>query len=475
MARHEEAPDQHERRPLLSEVGDEGDVLEEPASRAAWSRRRLIASSALVLITAVVGAAFVNPAMNQLVEGAACQQLHPNVKDWYHDKVCKSPDVQDRLAMIMGWEVTYALIPALATAIPYGVFTDRHGPKAMSFLVGLGAIIVQVGELATTFYPHVFDLRGIWLSSFIGNLVGGGPLGMEAMQYTIADLIATESNRAEVFFYMICLLQVTFIVSGPFVYWAMNTTEKKAARDHDDVKPASVRHAFLRTVTSVRQAVSEFLKLFGKDTQLALLLLSLIFSTIGVRQALIRQQYATNRYGWTWAKAGAMISLISTVSLFVLVVFVPAVSRWLLKRTTSFGKDLWISKIGILALFIGSILIGLAKTPVQFIAAQAIYSLDMCYTPAITSVIAALAGSDNREAAGTGLVYMTVVFMRMIGSLVAGPVVFGVFRVGLSMGGDWIGLPFFFEAALQVFTVAITFSVQERKNEEESADASSDP
>ena len=42
----------------------------------------------------------------------------------------------------------------------------------------------------------MFDLRGIWVSSFVGSMIGGGALGMEAMQYAIASLIATESNRS---------------------------------------------------------------------------------------------------------------------------------------------------------------------------------------------------------------------------------------------------------------------------------------
>lgn len=164
-----------------------------------------------------------------------------------------------------------------------------------------------------------------------------------------------------------------------------------------------------------------------------------------------------------------MISLISMVSLIVMAVFVPAASHWLLKWKTPFGKDVWIARVGILALFLGSISVGLSKTTVQFIVAQSIYTIDMCYAPAITSVIVFLAGAESLEASGTGLIYMAVVFMRMIGSVVAGPIIFGLFRVGLSMEGDWIGLPFFFEALLQVFTVAVTFCVGEPRGSDEAA------
>lgn len=150
MASGERTTVQNEQRPLLGDTADDAPSPAQQPRHAKWSRRHLIISSVLILISAMLGASFVSPAMNQLVEGAACQQLHPTVTDWYHDSICKRNDVQDRLALIMGWESTYALIPALATAIPYGVFTDKHGPKAMMFLVSLGGVIVQAGEFITS-------------------------------------------------------------------------------------------------------------------------------------------------------------------------------------------------------------------------------------------------------------------------------------------------------------------------------------
>lgn len=222
-----------EERPLLSGSREASPARGSPSQAElptrAWSRRHLLISSILVLITVMQAAVFVTPAMNHLVEAAACQQLHPDVTDCYDDPICKSADVQDRLAMIMGWETTFALIPALATAIPYGIFADRYGPKVLLLLVVVGGFVVQVGELITgmlpghsvlgdtyfspisVYYPQTFDLRGIWVSSVVGNLIGGGQLGLDAMQYALATLLARESNRQVVVKHR--LLQLTF--KGP--------------------------------------------------------------------------------------------------------------------------------------------------------------------------------------------------------------------------------------------------------------------
>ncbi len=42
--------------------------------------------------------------------------------------------------------------------------------------------------------PFTFDLRYIWLCAAL-NFVGGGAVGYEAMQYTVANSISTENNR----------------------------------------------------------------------------------------------------------------------------------------------------------------------------------------------------------------------------------------------------------------------------------------
>lgn len=132
---------------------------------------------------------------------------------------------------------------------------------------------------------------------------------------------------------MLCVLQLSLGLSGPLVYWAMNispvfaqlvgmafmalsllltltlpngltTSNKCPTQGTSEIGPGpvSVRQAFSTTFKSIGQASVEFFQLFKRDTRLALLLVSLIFSTIGVRQSLVRQQYATNRYGWTWAE-----------------------------------------------------------------------------------------------------------------------------------------------------------------------------
>lgn len=127
------------------------------------------------------------------------------------------------------------------------------------------------------------------------------------------------------------------------------------------------------------------------------------------------------------------------------------------------GKDIIIARFGILALALGSLFIGLARTSGQFIAALIFYMAEMCYNPAITSIISAMAGVDTTQSSRSNSLFMAIVFMDNIGGLVAGPIISSLLRVGMDKGGDWVGLPFFFEAGLQLITISIVFSLRESR------------
>ncbi|KGQ12429.1 hypothetical protein BBAD15_g1804 [Beauveria bassiana D1-5] len=498
-----------EQRPLLHEgassVGDDAALPKtttttqptassssSSSSSSLWSRRGLIVSSLLILLTSNLTAILVDTASNQLIEGAACKQLHPEVTDWYKDPVCKkSLDVQDRLALIAGWEYSWSLVPGLLLAIPYGIFMDRYGPRAMLILVALGGVITQTlylvrGLCDEAQYPELFDLRMLWGCVFIGSVIGGGNIGWQAVVYTVCNMIASKDNRAEILFYVSSITTLNMLFGGFLVYWAMNigpvfaqslgcvifvvelalsftlpgglaSGEPVTQTDSN----ASAWQAIVHGLSGTKEGVMGFGKLFSQNRQLGLLLISLVISTIGIRQSGIRQQYATHRYGWSWAKAGLMVSVTSTTTLVVMVLLVPFASRHLLKTRSAMGKDLVIARAGILSLAFGSLFVGLARTSEQFIAALVFYMTESCYMPAIISTIAAMAGVDNIQADRTGSLYMAVVFMNNVGAIVAGPIISSLLRVGMSLGGDWVGLPFFVEAAIQIVTICIVFSIRE--------------
>lgn len=130
---------------------------------------------------------------------------------------------------------------------------------------------------------------------------------------------------------MIAFSTVSVILGGPIVYWAMRIgpvftqslgvfifvielalsftlpgglvsgAPRKQLNENSDGDKSTWR-AISQGFAASKDGLLGFGRLFSRNKQLGLLLISLMFSTIGVRQSLIRQQYATYRYSWSWAK-----------------------------------------------------------------------------------------------------------------------------------------------------------------------------
>jgi MFS family permease len=128
-----------ERRPLLGDVSVAQDVADIPSETPAARRQRIIYVALIGIIvnsTVIVTSEFVTAAMSQLVEGAACQKLYPDITDPYVNKRCKNEPVQAELSFVIGWDTSIGMLPGLLTAIPFGIFAEKYGPRAL-LIVGL--------------------------------------------------------------------------------------------------------------------------------------------------------------------------------------------------------------------------------------------------------------------------------------------------------------------------------------------------
>ena len=155
----------HEQEPLLSNAdgatpgaGDEAaaatagptDATTSPSADTGPPRSRILRVAIVgffINMTVDFSISFASVGLNQLVEGAACQQLYPDVTEPYVDERCKKEDVQSKLTMVMGWQMTFLLIPGLITAIPWGVFADRYGARALLFIAFLGQVAFYFAQM----------------------------------------------------------------------------------------------------------------------------------------------------------------------------------------------------------------------------------------------------------------------------------------------------------------------------------------
>lgn len=218
---------------------------------------------------------------------------------------------------------------------------------------------------------------------------------------------------------------------------------------------AGVADVFRSAATTLRLA-------FGHSLPLTLLLCGVVFTQLGAYETTFRLQYATKRFGWTWAEAGLLSSVVSVANLAMLVVVLPAASYLLLLRYrfSALRKDLWLARASGCVQVLGSFLTALAPTAPAFVASIALYECNKGHTPAMVSVIVSVA--ERAGIAQQTTVYAVVSTMSATGAMLAGPVMASAFRVGLGWGQSWYGLPFFAAGVLQLCTLCILIYVRQK-------------
>lgn len=151
-----------------------------------------------------------------------------------------------------------------------------------------------------------------------------------------------------------------------------------------------------------------------------------------------------------------MQSIKSCAKLFLTFVLVPVVGHWFVRRGTApVKKDLWIARLCAVTHTIGDIGIGFATSIPVFIPFFILYSTYNLYYAALQSVLATVAGEEK-----LAVVFSIVGWMENVGYLLAGPGMAWAYKIGLELGGAWLGLPFYLSGVLTSAVAVILFSVR---------------
>ncbi|KAM3507962.1 hypothetical protein MY10362_001465 [Beauveria mimosiformis] len=453
----------------------------------------------LILTAVEFAAALCAAGVAALVEGLLCRSAFPDlVTDPYGDARCKSEAVQADLAWIIGMENTISVVPGLLMSIPYGIIADKYGPNIVLGLVWAGQFLSEGGHLLVCLNPQLFNVRWIYASSCM-TLIGGGGATYSAMRFLVGASLVSEKNRTTLFFYMQAYSTFIGFFTGPAVYFIMSRGGPVAAQgvgvlllglmmipgfamprklpNTPLVTTSPSSSSTTTTITTIKaravdvlaSAASTLRLVFGHSLPLTLLLGGVVFTTLGAYVTTFRLQYATKRFGWTWAEAGLLSSVVSVANLATLVAVLPALSWLMLRRRRRDGggggmsalqKDLWLARGSGCVQVLGSFLTALAPTGPAFVAAIALYECNRGYMPSVVSVIVSVA--ERAGIAQQTTVYACVSTMSATGAMLAGPVMASAFRVGLQWGQSWYGLPFLAAGLLQLFTLLILIYVRKK-------------
>ncbi|KFG83653.1 hypothetical protein MANI_015986 [Metarhizium anisopliae] len=444
-----------------------------------------------VLLLVVLTMSISSTPMLEIMEGIICRSLHPDVDGTLNHPVCKGADVQSEFAQLQGWVTPFALVPGLVTAMPYGAMADKRGRRLVLCLAISGLVVAQILEIATCWFSDTIPIRLICLAG-LATFVGGGPMVINAMIFTMVGDVFTADQRTTAFFYLGASMTVVELISGPLTYLLMKrgdwfcvftglaglclanvlalllpeSRDANTLRKHKSTGRQPESHqqqtgsGFFELLSKLPNATATCImaatNFVSNNVHSTLLLVGVAFGTLGQDVIILLQQYMTKRFGLSWARASLLLSIKGVAALAVTTTILPLTSQLLLRKLSlsPVHKDVWMARASAMFLLLGAFCLGLAPTLETFLSSLVIFTVGIGYNLILRSLIASYAKDDK-----TGLMFTAISVSEGLGGLIAGPIMAMLFRVGLNLGRAWIGLPFLFAGLLFSTSTLIVFLV----------------
>ncbi|KAK4227516.1 major facilitator superfamily domain-containing protein [Podospora fimiseda] len=493
-----------EHTPLLSEQSPSStpqeDVTPNKELRAQFRAPVTILAFAILFLLEL-GAGTPTAPTSAIMESIICRQLHPDELSLpiggggihyagdvvlVDNPICKSADVQGRLAMIRAWGYTFDALPGILLSVPYGMLSDKWGRKPVMLLSLLGIILGQIFTYFVYFFSDVMPLWMTWLNSAF-QLIGGGATIMVAMLYTIIADVVPVTERATIFLQLAACFLTSQMIAGPLgglmmkrdpwdpligslVFFALSGLVLLALPEtvvlHDrktDIHEPEEEPNVGKVWGKVCHGVGDLSEFILGNKNLVFLMLSLTFIILGRFVGEVLLQYATKRYSWSWSDASMVLTIRNVSSLVNLLVIMPLASWVCLQRLgmTGMAKDLWLSRFSAMVAIIGCLVIAFAANGSLFCVGLVWFALGSGLSPLIRSLLNSLVEEHH-----IGTMNTLIGFMETVGLTMAGPLLATSLRVGLDLGGPWVGLPLvvaalFFMASCTILWI---FRLPGRKN-----------
>ncbi|OAA80236.1 Major facilitator superfamily domain, general substrate transporter [Akanthomyces lecanii RCEF 1005] len=460
--------DHGDSEPLLAGAS----VERSPVSRRTFWRVVLL--SYTMLFCSQLYASSFNTVLFETLEGLLCRDMYDDVGDPLADPRCKGEAVQSELSLLTSIEASFEMIPPMLCGIVYGLVADVYGRRPILMLSTFGAVLYGALDIAVCWFHDYISIKFFWAVPAVYFFTGGA-LVSASINYTIVTDIVPKSQRSAVFLAIssafligaflsaylaaallplghypaMCALILIQIV-GLFAACLMPETIAIGEKPHDTVEDAtpfskklSARVAELRA-----QSVSSLRDMFwGSNTKLTLLLLSTLFTGVGKQLVgSVMKQYAVKRYELSWARAGIILSYANLLRLALCFGGIPLLAAALRRaKVLPITQDAWISRISVLVAVMCSCLAGAATDVGAFTVSVILYAFSYCLEPTVRSLVVSM-GRD----AGTGSIVSAMEVLTAVSIAIAGPIIAATFRLGMKLGGDWIGLPMYIGGGIMV-------------------------
>jgi MFS family permease len=400
---------------------------------------------------------------------------------------CKIIAIQQKLAMIIGWQDTFDAIPGLLMAVPLGALADRRG-RICIFILSLVGLQLSSAWVLMICYFRELPLQWTWLSSAF-SLIGGGSVVAVAMGPTMISDVTPPEKRTHIFLcitaamvlsemiapilasrlmrngnwpplllaFVIQQLGVSIVLFCPETIHTRSPLEPRADDTEGDVEVVQEEPEFgFKAQLGYYKDALVFLR--SKPT-LMLILFSYLGNRSG-RQALqLLVRYASKRYKWEIKEAALLSSFRAATNLLSVAVVLPGFNYVLLDyfRLPLQRADVWLARGSIILFALSFFIMGVAYKPALLLLGLIVYNLGTGHTPAIRSIAIHVIGGQTSP--NISKLISLLAITESIGFMISGPLVNKLFNWGMDMGPLWLGLPFLGTSVLYGILTVVIFGI----------------
>lgn len=232
----------------------------------------------------------------------------------------------------------------------------------------------------------------------------------------------------------------------------------------EDSTPSSVQNQTLagrarHALMKLKQASSFLLDDWRVPALILPFLLHMLVGTIGA----LLLQYLSKRYGLTFSDATLLMTIRSGVLVLLLFVILPYLSNMVMQKFQLSGprKDLYLVRVSLGFIVVGWTMVGFSPNIPIVAISLAISALGQGFALLLRSFLTSLVPAHH-----IARVYSIISIVDTIGIMAGSPLLAGLFKRGLALGGAWIGLPFYFTALIGFMFFLLLLGIRLRKSEE---------
>ncbi|KAJ4397730.1 hypothetical protein N0V93_001965 [Gnomoniopsis smithogilvyi] len=423
----------------------------------------------LTILLASSSGGFLQIPQARLIEDVLCHEYYDSAKSLdvpIDEQLCKAESIQGDLAYIIAITSALSAGVGFAATFPWSLVADKVGRKPVLSLCLAGLTLGALWTTLVLWFRNIFPVRLVWLES-VGQLIGGGtPVAMGLLFSMTTD--ATNEEERGMMFLRIHIASVcgnlvaptlsSFLMSryGPwpptwiglgciassvvvvmFIPETLHVKPQVTESEDEDVPDQKSR------LSQVLDRLRDSLSIIKAPSLVLLLIISLFGMPVTLSTGSFMPVFMSKRYDTKLYQGGYVQTALGAAQIVHSLVILPWISRAIMQSTKlrpddEHHRDLSIARWSAGITMAAAFILGLAPTLAAFLFGLFILSLGTGLFSLVRSLMSLYVDPVHRSRL-FGLVGM----VEIVGQIYAQPMLAELFKIGMRLGGEWIGLPYF--------------------------------